>query len=220
MTFRQVTFWGGLDYVAMAGTCGAGRPTTTACSAGDRGSSTPPTGRRPSVDETGRDLRTGTWLDAATTAAWGVRLYHYSLLLPKQVIEKCDYYANADWARRTGAVEWANEAYLQLKRPFRVHNVFAYPSWLERFRGPHPVEVVAMVDRLRAVDDGASLRRTDDIERLLERAVVPRRSRGRAGGRPIGSGARLLADRSRHLARRRDAPVAAPDAASAGRADR
>ena len=42
---------------------------------------------------------------------------------PKQVIEKCDYYAHADWARRAGALDWANEAYLTLGRPFRVHNV-------------------------------------------------------------------------------------------------
>ena len=132
MTFAQITFWGGLDYVADGWYLRRGAADYHRLfnwgPGFDYRTHRPPT----VLDETGRDLRTGRWLDAATTASMGIRLYHYSLLLPKQVIEKCDYYATADWARRTGAVEWANEAYLSLQRPFRVHNVFAHPSWLER----------------------------------------------------------------------------------------
>jgi hypothetical protein len=167
MTFRQVTFWGGLGYVADGWYLRRGAADYHRLFRWGPGfeyaTHRPPTVR----DETGRDLRQGTWLDAATTAGWGVRLYHYSLLLPKQVIEKCDYYAHADWARRTGAIEWANDAYLALHRPFRVHNVYAYPSWLERFRGRHPAEVVRMVEALRRPGSEIALRETDDIERLL-----------------------------------------------------
>ncbi len=109
MSFRQVTFWGGLGYVADGWYLRRGAADYHRLFRWGPGfeyaTHRPPTVR----DETGRDLRKGTWLDAATTAAWGVRLYHYSLLLPQQVIDKCDYYATADWARRKGAVEWANE---------------------------------------------------------------------------------------------------------------
>ena len=201
MSFRQVTFWGGLGYVADGWYLQRGAADYHRLFRWGPGfeyaTHRPPTVR----DETGRDLRTGTWLDAATTAAWGIRLYHYSLLLPKQVIEKCDYYATAEWARRKGAVEWANDAYLQLKRPFRVHNVFAYPSWLERYRGPHPAEVVAMMDRLAGGDGGIALRRTDDIERLLD-APWYRVGRGVVrGSEPLDRRARLLPGRLRRLAR-------------------
>ena len=110
--------------------------------------------RRPSSTQTGRDLRSGDWLDGDATVAMGVHLYHYSLLFPKQVIEKCDYYATADWAKRSGAVEWANEAFLALHRPYRVHNVFAHPSWLERYDGPQPLEGIRMMEELRATDPG------------------------------------------------------------------
>jgi hypothetical protein len=199
MSFRQVTFWGGLGYVADGWYLRRGAADYHRLFRWGPGfeyaTHRPPTVR----DDTGRDLRTGTWLDAATTAGWGVRLYHYSLLLPKQVIEKCDYYATASWARRKGAVEWANDAYLQLKRPFRVHNVFAYPSWLERYDGTHPGEVVAMMDRLAAGDAGIALRRTDDIERLLD---APWYRIGRAVVRaadPVDRRARLLAGRFRRL---------------------
>lgn len=168
MTFRQITFWGGLDYVVDGWYLRRG--------AADyhrvfkwRPGYRYRTHRPPTVeDEEGRDLRTGRWLDGATTAGRGIRLYHYSLLLPKQVIEKCGYYANADWAQRTGAVAWVNEAYLSLRRPFRVHNVYAYPSWLERFRGSHPEEVVRMVDELRVAEGPTALRGTVDIERLVD----------------------------------------------------
>lgn len=168
MTFRQITFWGGLGYVCDGWYLRRGaaeyhrlfrwRPGY------DYATHRPPT----VLDEAGRDLRTGHWLDADATVAAGIHLYHYSLLLPKQVIEKCDYYANAAWAKRTGAIEWANEAWLSLHRPFRVHNVYAYPSWLERYRGPHPDEMRTMMADLRSGNGPIGLRPTDDIERLLD----------------------------------------------------
>lgn len=168
MSFRQVTFWGGLDYVADGWYLRRGAAEYHRLFRWRPGyvyqTHRPPT----VVDETGRDLRSKRWLDAAAMVERGVHLYHYSLLLPKQVIEKCDYYATAEWARRTGAVEWANEAYLTLNRPFRVHNVFAHPSWLERYRGPHPAEIVRMMADLRAPGASVALRDTADIERLID----------------------------------------------------
>jgi hypothetical protein len=62
----------------------------------------------------------------------GVRLYDNSLLLPKQVIEKCDYYAHADWARLSEAIEWANDAYLALPvscwTPFVIRLIAAHQT--------------------------------------------------------------------------------------------
>ena len=207
MSFRQVTFWGGLGYVADGWYLRRGAADYHRLFRWGPGfeyaTHRPPTVR----DETGRDLRKGTWLDAATTAGWGVRLYHYSLLLPQQVIDKCDYYATADWARRQGAVEWANEAYLQLKRPFRVHNVFAYPSWLERFRGPHPVEVVAMMDR--AAGGRRGLAAPHRRHRAAARTRPGTASDARSCGRPIPL--------DRRAAPRRPAAPARPDARRTGR---
>src|SRR3546814_15502157 len=80
----------------------------------------------------GRSLRELRWVDDRMMAAQGIYLYHYSLLFPTQVQEKCDYYQHADWAQRHEAVFWAQEVFAKLRRPFRVHNVYRYPSWLER----------------------------------------------------------------------------------------
>ena len=202
MTFRQITFWGGLDYVVDGWYLRRGAADYHRLFRWGPGYAYA-THRPPTVtDPTGRDLRTGRWLDAATTAEQGIRLYHYSLLLPKQVIEKCDYYATAEWARRAGAIEWANDAYLALHRPFRVHNVYAYPSWLERYDGPHPEQVRRMVEDLRASGGSISLRRTDDIERLLRsRSYRLRRSLIQALD-PWDRRARRLERRSRRAGRR------------------
>src|SRR3546814_14363953 len=55
----------------------------------------------------GRSLRELRWVDDRMMAAQGIYLYHYSLLFPKQVQEKCDYYQHADWAQRHEVVFWA-----------------------------------------------------------------------------------------------------------------
>jgi FkbM family methyltransferase len=165
-TFKQLTFWGGLGYRTDGWYLRRGatyyRRLFKWGPGYDYAKHRPPT----VLDSEGRDVHAGNPLDAELLAGRGIHLYHYSLLLPKQVIEKCDYYGNAAFARRPGSVAWAEDAFLRLGRPYRVHNVYDFPSWLERFAGPHPEQISRMVDDLARTQPG-ELRRTDDIERLL-----------------------------------------------------
>ena len=127
------------------------------------------THRPPTVlDAGGRDLRAGRWIRGGELAARGLFLYHYSLLLPRQVREKCDYYSRADWAKRADARRWADEAWFALRRPYHAHNVARYPGCLYRYPGAHPPQVQAMWRELHADDSQEELRRTDDIEALLD----------------------------------------------------
>lgn len=173
VTFKQVTFWGGLEYSVDSWYLRRGLMWVHRIFSWGPGYSysdhRPPT----VLDAEGRDLRTLNWVRGEDLEKAGIRLYHYSLLLPKQVIEKCDYYGNAAWATRPGAIAWAQDAFLRLGRPYRVHNVYQYPSWLERYRGPHPEQVTDMVAELRASNGPIQLRRTDDIERLLSTPWYP-----------------------------------------------
>ncbi|WP_162913308.1 glycosyltransferase family A protein [Rhodospirillaceae bacterium SYSU D60014] len=168
VTFKQITFWGGLDYRVDGWYLRRGATYYHRLFKWGHGYSYA-THRPPTVlDDQGRNLRDLHWIKGETLAARGIHLYHYSLLLPKQVIEKCDYYANAEWAMRAGAVQWAQDAFLSLRRPFRVHNVYNFLSWLERYSGPHPDQVQAMIHDVRTGGvSGVSLRETADIERLL-----------------------------------------------------
>ncbi len=166
VSFKQITFWGGLDYVADGWYLRAGADVHRLFRWG-RGycynTHRPPT----VVNENGQDLRTMTWVSGETMASKGIFLYHYSLLFPRQVKEKCSYYGNAVWARRSGAEKWAQDVFIDLKMPYRVHNVYAYPSWLDRFRGNHPEQILAMHKDIRQGTIIENIRPTDDIEAIL-----------------------------------------------------
>ncbi len=88
------------------------------------------------VDARGVELRQQRWLSAIDTEKMGTYLYHYSLLLPKQVREKCAYYhAPGDdptQAHAPAILDWAENSYFALRQPFRVHNVYHTVSWLRR----------------------------------------------------------------------------------------
>ncbi len=177
VTFEQITFWGGFDYVVDGWYLrrgvkyfhrlfrwGPGYRYTTH--------------RPPTVhDSGGCDLRRVKWIPGAALARRGIFMHHYALLFPKQVREKCEYYTQAAWANRKGARAWAEERFLTLGNPFRVHNVYDYPSWLQRFRGTHPPQVQAMRHDLEAGRLPIAMRDSADIERLLD---SPRYQLGRA----------------------------------------
>ena len=126
------------------------------------------THRPPTVlDADGRDLRAGRWIRGAELRQRGIRMYHYSLLLPKQVLEKCEYYSRAQWAQRQQALDWAYTAYLALERPYHAHNVDDYPGCLYRYDGDHPPAALRMWRAISAPDSGYEIRPRDDIEALL-----------------------------------------------------
>jgi len=167
VSFKQITFWGWFDYTVDGWYLRRGGEIY------HRLFKWAPdyryiTHRPPTVQNAqGQDLRQLHWIDGNAVASIGIFLYHYSLLFPKQVIEKCDYYKHADWAERTEAVQWVEKNYLKLRNPYRVHNVYDYPSWLERFNGVHSPQIELLRADLQAGKIDIALRSTDDIEQLL-----------------------------------------------------
>lgn len=167
ITFPMRTFWGSPDYLVdsfFLRNFDVHR--VFAWSHGYRYTShRPPT----VVDGNGRDLRAIRPLTAKQMARRGIFLYHYELLFPKQVMDKCFYYT---WSERTTALQgadvWARECYFTLKHSFRVHMVYQHLSWLERFTGKKPPQVAAMMEAVKHGEHpGVDLRCTDDIETLL-----------------------------------------------------
>jgi glycosyltransferase involved in cell wall biosynthesis len=124
------------------------------------------------VDEFGADLRRKRWASARDTERLGVTLYHYSLLLPKQVRDKCAYYNDpgddASKAHAPEIVRWANECYFELGHPFRVHNVYSTISWLRRHHGEWPEQVREMWADIEAGKLAIELRPCDDVDALLD----------------------------------------------------
>jgi len=120
------------------------------------------------ADEKGRDLRSLKWIRPSDTARLGVHLYHYSLLFPWQVDQKTQIYKEQHPDVCGGIVDWAKSSYFKLGHPYRVHNLYYAPSWLKRYRGEHPSEVIRMMSDVESGRVHAMLRDNRDAYRLLD----------------------------------------------------
>ncbi len=121
------------------------------------------------VDGTGTDLRLQKWSSASAMSARKIFMYHYCMLLPKQVRLKCSYYSNVDWANFQKMEIWAERTYFKFKNPFGVCDVLPIPlSWLEEYCGSHPKQILEMVDNIReGQHPNIELRPTEDIMRVI-----------------------------------------------------
>lgn len=170
VSFPTVTFWGSPDVVVDGWFLRRGARDYHRLFRWEPGSAyarhRPPT----VVDPLGRDTREVCWLGPRATEELGIVLRHYSLLFPRQACEKIEYYLNwglyGDWF--ADGRRWLADSYLTLRRPYRVHNVYRYPSWLERYDGSHPPEVQRMMADIRAGRVREPLRGSHDVERLLD----------------------------------------------------
>ncbi|MDY6796176.1 MAG: glycosyltransferase family A protein [Actinomycetota bacterium] len=166
VSFKQITFWGDFDTIADSWYLRRGADEYHRLFKWGEGyrylKHRPPT----VVDPSGRDMRTLKWVDGHQLAERHIYLYHYSLVFPELVKDKCLYYSQAGWDHSYEAIQWYEHCYMRLERPFRVHNVYRYPGWLERFKGKHPPEIQRLK---RDIDDGFLRVETRDMEdaRLL-----------------------------------------------------
>jgi len=131
------------------------------------------THRPPTVlDSQKKDTRSAVWVKSSELKKKGIFLYHYSLLFPRHVYEKCEYYENAEWAQRLGSLKWYENDFVQLQDPFHVHNVFRYLAWLEKSKYPIPAQIKAMWKNIRANPEPSEpIRKMDDVELLLKQPM-------------------------------------------------
>jgi hypothetical protein len=168
VSFTQYSFWGSIDYISDGWYMQRGGGIFHRLFKWDSGS-TYITHRPPTVhDNYGRDTRTVHWIDGKMSAAQGIYLYHYSLVFPKQVYEKSAYYQNVDWGQFSKMQQWVENSFVTLKHPFRVHNEYEYPSWLERFTGKHPPQIQALWDDVQSGRLTIEIRDNTDVEALLK----------------------------------------------------
>ena len=169
VVFPMKTFWGGLNYEVDSFTL---RDFSVRRVFEWRPGYTYSSHRPPDVcDASGRSVLDGRILRAAEVRRAGVFLYHYELLFPHQVREKCAGYARStlDLAL-SQAREWAESCYMRLERPFRMHLIYRNIAWLRRFSGPHPPAAVRMFEDVKAGRwPGIDVRASVDVDRLLGR---------------------------------------------------
>lgn len=168
ISFRQITFWGAIKYW-----CNSVYLTSVNASEYHRlfkwGAGYKYVAHRPPtvVDSNGINLREKNWLKADVMEKMNVNLYHYSLLFPKQVKDKCMYYSTPGESFKSDMDLWAEKCYFKITKRFKVHNVEKYPSWIMRYKGSHPGEIYKLLDDATNGIIDVELRNTEDIEKLL-----------------------------------------------------
>jgi hypothetical protein len=167
ITFPTHTFWGDINYVSDSWALRRGEKYYHRLFKWSKNykylTHEPPT----ILDENGIDLRQKYWVSGEEILSKKIFMYHYSLLFPWQVEQKVKVYQNEKPDECSGITEWAEKNYFRLGNPYRVHNLYRYPSWLIRFRGKHPEQILCMMRDIKNKKINARLRRTDDVEILL-----------------------------------------------------
>jgi len=120
------------------------------------------------IDENGINLRKKHWISGEKMKRKGIYMFHYSLLFPWQVEQKVKVYKDEKPEFYSEIIHWADNNYFRLGNPYRVHNVYSFPSWLIRFRGEHPVQIVNMMKDISDGKIAVKLRRTDDVESIID----------------------------------------------------
>jgi hypothetical protein len=169
VSFRTLTFWGGLKYKVDGTLLRLGDQDFHRLFSWKPGyrylTHRPPT----VVDEQGNNIMDLKSISAKNLAQNNIFLYHYEYLFPIQVHNKAEYYENAPHCQGLRPdSSWVDTCYMNLNKPFRVHNIYKWRSWLESFYGRHPPEVIKMVDDVsEGKFIGISKRHTSDIDVLL-----------------------------------------------------
>ena len=168
VSFNLLAFWGGLDYVHDGWYWRRGGVQCHRLFKWGPGyryvTHEPPT----VCDDVGIDLRQLHWICGDEMESRGVRMYHYDQLFPHQVKQKAAIYRLEKPKVCAEIEKWAEESYMSLGHPFHVERHYWYPSWIDRYRGDHPPEVLRMMADIQAGRLDVEQRRTDDIETLLQ----------------------------------------------------
>ena len=129
------------------------------------------------VDVTGQNITRRCLLNATTRI--GVRMYHYSMVLPSQMREKAEYYQRKGWSSAKGMAAETERLIeeVDIRSGIRIWKQMGYHNWLEPFRGQHPPGIRDLIRDIDAGDFPVKLRRVDDIESLLGSSEYRRRTR-------------------------------------------
>jgi hypothetical protein len=170
ISFKTLTFWGGFNYLCDGWYLSRGAEIFHRLFRWGPGYKYV-SHRPPQVHNAiGMDMHCGKWITSNQMVEKNIFLYHYALVFPKQIKNKCNYYKNAQWVKREKMMDWADNSYFSIKKPYRVHNVYEFPSWLERFKGNHPEQIVKLQHEIENNQIKTKTRNNEDIENVIDSA--------------------------------------------------
>lgn len=168
VSFKQKSFWGSIDYISDSIYLRKNEGGWHRIFKWNKNykylTHEPPT----ILDENGIDMRSKHWITGERMARKGIFMYHYCLLFPWQVEQKVKIYRDEKPEDLHESIQWAENNYFRLGNPYRVHNVYRFPSWLVRYNGEHPEQIRNMMHDINEGNLNVKLRRTDDVEAIID----------------------------------------------------
>jgi hypothetical protein len=162
ISFKMKSFWGGVSYTEEGPIFGDINRLFKFGPGYKYINHRPPT----VVDNNGINLRKINWLDGTVMAKrYGIYMHHYGLIFPLQVSTKTKYYVNAF---KKDSQKWADNNFFKLRDPFHVNNNFWRISWLNRYKGKHPEQIVKMMNDIETKAINTEERDSVDVEKLLK----------------------------------------------------
>ena len=119
------------------------------------------------IDAEGNDTFQQHWILPQELARHSIFCYHYGMIFPKQARMKASYYGRLGWGTHKDMDQWLETSFFNLTRPFRILHGTPPPSWISRFNGEHPEQIMQLV---RDHDQGLfdiQQRKTADIDTLV-----------------------------------------------------
>lgn len=162
MSFKTVPFWGGINYFEEGPILGDFHRLFKFGPGYKYINHRPPT----VIDTNNNNLRNINWLSGTTMfRRYKIRMYHYYLVFPLQAKAKATYYSktfNKDYSK------WLNNNYINFKDPYHVNDNFWKISWLRKYKGHHPQQIIKMMEDIRTKKINIDERNDEDIKKLLE----------------------------------------------------
>lgn len=162
MSFKQRSFWGGIDYIEEGPIFGDVYRLFKFGPGYTYIKHRPPT----IFDNNGNNLRNINMIDGSTMVKrHGIYMYHYYAIFPLQAKAKADYYSKTF---SKDYYKWLNDSYINLKNHFHINDNFWKISWLRKYTGQHPQQIMKMMEDVKSGHINVELRDNHDIDKLLD----------------------------------------------------
>lgn len=173
LTFNPCHFWGGLDYVVRGGLfmsrSFAGEPFGAVRRIFRWGPGYEYLTHRPPTVRNASGISSDSNKVNISRIYPSVRMYHYFMVFPKQVLNKGRYYQNMGWGHEKDVDKRYQRLFagIGLTDRFRIFTHRGTHNWLERFAGKHPPQMLELRQAMLENQNNIEARDTQDIDQML-----------------------------------------------------
>ena len=111
------------------------------------------------------------YFDSEETSKLGIYIYHYAAIFKSQVESKAKTYALRGWKDKSEYALQFVKNWVSLENPSHLGWEPKYYTWLKKFKGVHPPEIVRLQNDLHSGKLNFELRNNTDVEYLISSSI-------------------------------------------------